>query len=121
MAEAVQPTILLHKSQEDGELFCREERICGTLSIFDFSFKTWGEGYSEERIQILPRKLHQVGEGGGIKIHKVNLFFCSRPYVTFCAKQRQGATNEADKRLWKLMANIIYGMYITYVWFSALL
>lgn len=30
--------------------------------------------------------------------------------MTFCAKQRQAATNEADKRLWKLMANIIYGM-----------
>ena len=35
---------------------------------------------------------------------------CFRPYVEFCAKQRQAATNEADKRLWKLMANIIYGM-----------
>ena len=52
--------------------------------------------------------------------HKVNLFFCFRPYVTFCAKQRQGATNEADKRLWKLMANIIYGMYITYLGFISL-
>ena len=37
--------------------------------------------------------------------------------MTFCAKQRQGATNEADKRLWKLMANIIYGMYFTYFGF----
>ena len=33
-----------------------------------------------------------------------------KPYVTFCSKQRQAATNEADKRLWKLMANIIYGV-----------
>ena len=32
-----------------------------------------------------------------------------KPYVEFCAKQRKAATNEADKRLWKLMANIIYG------------
>lgn len=33
-------------------------------------------------------------------------------YVSFCAAQRKLSTNPADKNLWKLMANIIYGKVI---------
>ena len=33
-------------------------------------------------------------------------------YVNFCAAQRKKSTNTADKKLWKNMANIIYGKFI---------
>ena len=33
-------------------------------------------------------------------------------YVNFCAAQRKKSTNASDKKLWKNMANIIYGKFI---------
>ena len=33
-------------------------------------------------------------------------------YVLFCAEQRKMSNNNADKKLWKNMANIIYGKFI---------
>ena len=33
-------------------------------------------------------------------------------YVKFCSNQRKESNNDADKDLWKLMANIIYGKFI---------
>ena len=35
-----------------------------------------------------------------------------KPYVEFCAKMRKLSKNQADKKLWKNMANIIYGKFI---------
>ena len=45
----------------------------------------------------------------GYSFHQTN-FISS--YVKFCSNQRKESTNAADKDLWKLMANIIYGKFI---------
>ncbi len=45
----------------------------------------------------------------GYSFHQVD-FISS--YVLFCSEQRKQSNNNADKKLWKNMANIIYGKFI---------
>ena len=92
-----------------SKLFKQDYSSCNHKKMVN-SFATKKEYTSHFRMLIF---LCQMGVEvkilRGYSFHQTN-FISS--YVKFCSNQRKESTNAADKDLWKLMANIIYGKFI---------
>ena len=92
-----------------SKLFQQDYSSCNHKKMVN-SFATKKEYTSHYRMLIFLRQMGvEVKILRGYSFHQTN-FISS--YVKFCSNQRKESTNAADKDLWKLMANIIYGKFI---------